>query len=136
MSGESAPFAVRATNAAPLPQCPEHGDTMRLRQGRTGKFYGCSHYPSCRHTVPVGLPGVSCPACGGPVVERIAKKSGKPFWPCGARGCEFVSWTKPHPCKACGAACFGAERERVRLEPDAVPDPAIPERGDHDDMPF
>ena len=89
--------------------------------------------PACRFTLPVGLPGIACPQCSGPIVERHAKKIGRAFWPCGRRECDFVSWTKPHPCKACGASCFGAEPER--LEPDAAPDPAIPPRVD-EEVPF
>lgn len=113
-----------ATTATVAPQCPEHGATLALRQGRTGQFLGCTRYPACRFTLPVGLPGIACPQCSGPIVERHAKKTGRAFWPCGRRECDFVSWTKPHPCKACGAACFGAEHERLG----AVPDPAIPAR--------
>ena len=126
------------TTAAPaaVPRCPAHGATMRLRQGRTGAFYGCARYPDCRETIPVGLPGIFCPRCGAPVVERVARKSGKPFWPCSNRGCDFVNWTtKPHPCQACGATCFGAEAERPGVAPDAAPDPVIPARED-DEVPF
>lgn len=94
------------------PACPAGHGPLHKRAGRTGAFWGCPRYPDCRETVPVGLPGIVCPACGGPIVERIAKKSGRPFWPCGNRLCNFVAWEKPHPCKACGAPCFGEERER------------------------
>ena len=114
-----------------LPPCPAHGATMQLRQGRAGAFYGCARYPECRETVPVGLPGIVCPRCQAPIVERFAKKSGKPFWPCSNRACEFVAWERPHTCMH-GAACFGAEH--ARADPDAVPDPAIPEGSD--DVPF
>ena len=93
-----------------LPPCPAHGATMQLRQGRAGAFYGCARYPECRETVPVGLPGIQCPRCQAPMVERIAKKSGKPFWPCSNRACDFVVWHKPHRCVH-GAACFGEESQ-------------------------
>jgi ssDNA-binding Zn-finger/Zn-ribbon topoisomerase 1 len=119
---------------SPAPPCPAHGATMQLRQGRSGAFYGCARYPACRETAPVGLPGIHCPRCEAPIVERIAKKSGRPFWPCANRGCEFVAWTKPHLCVH-GTGCFGPEAERARAEPDGVPDPAIPARAD-DDVPF
>jgi ssDNA-binding Zn-finger/Zn-ribbon topoisomerase 1 len=76
-----------ATTPTTAPPCPEHGATMQIREGRTGRFWGCARYPACRHTVPIGLPGITCPTCGGPVVERVAKRSGRPFWPCGMRGC-------------------------------------------------
>jgi ssDNA-binding Zn-finger/Zn-ribbon topoisomerase 1 len=84
---------------------------MQRRHGRTGDFFGCSHYPECRETAPVGLPGIFCPICHAPVVERASKKTGKPFWPCATRTCEFVAWTKPHLC-AHGVACFGDAHPR------------------------
>jgi ssDNA-binding Zn-finger/Zn-ribbon topoisomerase 1 len=97
--------------SSPSPQCSTHGATMQLRQGRTGPFYGCARYPECRETAPVGLPGILCPRCQSPVVERVAKKSGRRFWPCGNRSCDFVAWVKPHFCGH-GQACFGPESMR------------------------
>ncbi|MBR2921981.1 MAG: topoisomerase DNA-binding C4 zinc finger domain-containing protein [Alphaproteobacteria bacterium] len=32
--------------------CPKCGASMVIREGTYGKFYGCSHYPSCRGTRP------------------------------------------------------------------------------------
>jgi restriction system protein len=31
-------------------QCPECGGTLIEREGKFGKFFGCSNYPKCRHT--------------------------------------------------------------------------------------
>lgn len=103
---------------------------MQLRHGRTGPFYGCARYPECRETAPVGLPGILCPKCQSPVVERTAKKSGRPFWPCGNRACDFVAWTKPHLC-AHGDACFGTEPARA-AQPSSQTQPAT----ESDDVPF
>jgi ssDNA-binding Zn-finger/Zn-ribbon topoisomerase 1 len=114
---------------------PEHG-AMQLRHGRTGDFYGCVRYADadCRNTAPVGI-GIACPRCHAPVVERVARKSRKPFWPCSRRECAFVPWERPHTCSACGAGCFGAERPH--REAAAGPDPAIPDRDvDGDIVPF
>ncbi|MGD8453973.1 MAG: type I DNA topoisomerase [Phycisphaerae bacterium] len=46
--------------------CEECGSPMLLRQGRRGKFLGCSGYPKCKHTqeAPPGL-DVSTPAEAG-----------------------------------------------------------------------
>ena len=30
--------------------CPECGEEMVLREGKYGKFWGCSGYPECKHT--------------------------------------------------------------------------------------
>lgn len=30
--------------------CPECGEEMVLREGKYGKFWGCSGYPDCKHT--------------------------------------------------------------------------------------
>ena len=32
--------------------CPRCDGELKLREGRTGKFYGCSNYPKCRFTMP------------------------------------------------------------------------------------
>ena len=32
--------------------CPRCNGELKLREGRTGKFYGCSNYPHCRFTMP------------------------------------------------------------------------------------
>lgn len=33
--------------------CPKCGGTLVLRNGKYGKFYGCSNYTKCRYTAPV-----------------------------------------------------------------------------------
>lgn len=30
--------------------CPKCNGKLTVKTGRYGKFYGCSHYPSCRYT--------------------------------------------------------------------------------------
>jgi len=34
--------------------CPKCGGNMVSRAGKYGRFYGCSNYPRCRHTLPIG----------------------------------------------------------------------------------
>ena len=47
----SADNAVQAEpTAAPAIECVECGRPMVVREGRRGKFLGCSGYPKCRHT--------------------------------------------------------------------------------------
>jgi len=40
----------------PIPteiDCPECGQKMLIRTGRSGKFLGCSAYPKCKSTQPM-----------------------------------------------------------------------------------
>jgi DNA topoisomerase-1 len=30
--------------------CPECGSKLLVKEGKNGKFIGCSNYPSCKHT--------------------------------------------------------------------------------------
>ena len=32
--------------------CPRCNGELKLRNGRNGKFYGCSNYPKCKFTMP------------------------------------------------------------------------------------
>jgi hypothetical protein len=121
-----------AATPTTAPACPEHGPMLR-REGRAGPFFGCREFPRCTYTAPVGLPGIVCPKCSAPIVERRAKKTGRVFWPCSSRTCDVIAWERPHTCSACGAGCFGAERPR--RDAAAGPDPAGPDR-DADIVPF
>jgi DNA topoisomerase-1 len=60
--------------------CPLCGKPMLARQGRFGKFLGCSDYPECKHTInltPDGTP-VAAPAEGAPPAA-VCEKCGKPM---------------------------------------------------------
>ena len=60
--------------------CPLCGKPMIARQGRFGKFLGCSGYPECKHTInlaPDGTP-VAAPAEGAPPAA-VCEKCGKPM---------------------------------------------------------
>jgi DNA topoisomerase-3 len=74
--------------------CPECGSVMVLRHGKYGDFYGCSNYPTCRHTEPaVSAEPIEkkdqqypCPRCKkGWFVKRNSKYG--PFWVCSEAGC-------------------------------------------------
>ena len=39
-------------NAIASGRCPRCGDTLVLRSGKYGQFYGCSNYPKCKYTHP------------------------------------------------------------------------------------
>ena len=60
--------------------CPLCGKPMIARQGRFGKFLGCSGYPECKHTInlaPDGTP-VAAPVEGAPPAA-VCEKCGKPM---------------------------------------------------------
>jgi DNA topoisomerase-1 len=87
--------------------CPNCGRPMVVKVGRFGKFLACSGYPECKTTMPyIVRTGVSCPQCGGELVQRISKKKKKVFYGCSNfPKCEFIVSRRPiaQPCPACGS---------------------------------
>jgi len=85
--------------------CPNCGRPMVIKVGRFGKFFACSGYPDCKTTMSyVVKTGVSCPQCGGELVERISKKR-KVFYGCSNfPKCQFAVNRRPiaQPCPDCG----------------------------------
>lgn len=89
--------------------CDKCGRPMVVRTGRYGEFLACSGYPSCKNSRPVPL-GVSCPQCGGDVIEvKPRKRGGRTFYGCSNYAadppCDFKTWRRPvaEPCPKCGA---------------------------------
>jgi DNA topoisomerase-1 len=85
--------------------CPNCGRSMVIKVGRFGKFLACSGYPDCKTTMPYAVKtGVSCPQCGGELVEKVSKKK-KVFYGCSKfPKCQFAVSRKPitQPCPSCG----------------------------------
>jgi DNA topoisomerase-1 len=86
--------------------CGHCGNGMVIKEGRFGKFLGCSGYPECKNTMPVNL-GIECPEkeCTGKLCEKRTKK-GKVFFSCtNYPSCTFAIWDRPvsEPCPQCGA---------------------------------
>lgn len=88
--------------------CEQCGHKMLIREGRYGKFLGCSNFPKCHNVKPyedgekkpVGI----CPECGKNVFAFKTKR-GKNFYACEDReGCNFMSWDIPtgEKCPECG----------------------------------
>jgi DNA topoisomerase-1 len=98
--------------------CPKCGKPLIEREGRFGKFLGCSAYPKCKTIVK--LPGdegpgaktpgaaaepigIKCPKDGGDI---IAKKTrfGAVYLCSNEPVCDFKSWNRPleKPCPECG----------------------------------
>lgn len=89
-TGES----VAQTDFGPCPNCSD--GRMLLRQGRYGKFIGCSNYPKCK-TIQKYFDkiGMTCPKCGtGDVVIKKSKR-GKFFGCSRYPDCDYTSWKNP-----------------------------------------
>ncbi|MCB0009981.1 MAG: topoisomerase DNA-binding C4 zinc finger domain-containing protein, partial [Anaerolineales bacterium] len=68
-----------------------------FREGRYGRFVGCSDFPTCRHTEQILITmGVPCPTCGkGEITQRRTRK-GRFFYGCSRYpDCDYTSWEKP-----------------------------------------
>ncbi len=78
--------------------CPESGHPLVYREGRYGRFIGCSDFPKCRYTEQIlNKVGVVCSVGGGEIVERRTRK-GRVWYSCSRYPeCEWTSWKKPVP---------------------------------------
>lgn len=86
--------------------CDKCGEIMVVREGRYGKFLGCSTYPKCNNIMKmeqadpnkkkyVPKPLGPCPNCGKDVVAKRSK-AGKLYYGCtGFPECKFYSWVNP-----------------------------------------
>jgi len=94
---------AKAEEATPAPRCPVCGAPMELRQGKFGRFYGCTRYPECKGTRPYAI-GVPCPLCGAELVERYSLKRKRVFYGCERYPeCKFIANSRPvKPCPECG----------------------------------
>lgn len=85
-------------------ECPLCGNPLVYRQGRYGRFIGCSDFPSCRHTEQIlEKIGVSCPNDGGELVVKHTRR-GRVFYGCANYPeCEWTSWKRPlqQRCRLC-----------------------------------
>lgn len=97
-------------------RCPECGAPMVLKDGKFGRFYGCSAYPKCKATQPLAI-DVPCPRCGRAMVERYSRKRRKSFYSCsGYPECKFLVDSKPVKlCPACEEGLLFAGKEPDRL---------------------
>ncbi|MFV9931286.1 MAG: type I DNA topoisomerase [Francisella endosymbiont of Hyalomma asiaticum] len=80
-------------------KCPKCSSDLHIKQGRYGKFIGCSNYPECKHMEPLEKPkdtGVVCPKCNkNHIVEKKSRK-GKVFYACaGFPKCKNAYWYPP-----------------------------------------
>jgi len=99
-------------------KCPKCGCDLVYKDGKNGKFIGCSNYPTCDYVQKepkkkAEETGEMCPVCGKPLVKRTDRK-GKPFVACsGFPSCKYIKpeVVKTNPddadstakCPKCGA---------------------------------
>ena len=74
--------------------CPECGADLIYKQGKNGRFIGCSNYPKCKYVQKekkdLVYVGRNCPTCGSPLVERKDRR-GRAFIACSAYPkCNYV----------------------------------------------
>ncbi|HEX6507006.1 MAG TPA: type I DNA topoisomerase [Chloroflexota bacterium] len=85
--------------------CPLDGSPLVIKTGRFGEFISCSNYPACTYSRQLQKKiGVTCPRCGGDIVERRSKR-GRIFYGCGTYpACDYALWDQPVPeaCPDCG----------------------------------
>ena len=93
--------------------CPICGAPLIYKDGKNGKFIGCSNYPNCNYIEKkekeVVYTGDTCPLCGKPLVERVSK-NGKKFVGCsGYPECKYIKaetaedeHDRPVVCPECG----------------------------------
>ena len=89
-------------------KCEKCGHMMVVRDGKYGKFLGCSNFPACKNIQPLNpvqivYKGI-CPKCGKKMTERKSK-AGKIYYACSDfEKCKFMSWDEPTGklCSKCG----------------------------------
>lgn len=95
--------------------CPNCENPLVYREGRYGRFIGCSTFPKCRYTEQIlNKVGVDCPNCkDGEIIERKTRR-GRTFYGCtNYPECDWKSWNKPikEPCTNCGGLVVELKKE-------------------------
>ena len=96
--------------------CDKCGRLMVYKHGKFGKFLACPGFPECRNAKAIVKDiGVSCPKCGGSVIEKKTKR-GRVFYGCqNYPDCDFTSWDKPtnQKCPSCGSVMFEKKGKKI-----------------------
>ena len=99
--------------------CEKCGKPMVIREGKYGKFLGCSNFPACKNIQPlkeeVKTAGI-CPMCHKTTNIRKSKK-GKVYYSCtGYPACNFMSWDEPtgEKCPQCKDGYLIKKKNQIR----------------------
>jgi DNA topoisomerase-1 len=88
--------------------CPKCGSPLHQRQGRYGKFIGCSNYPKCKFIESLEKPedsGITCPVCQQGSLIKRKSRFGTFFYSCNRYpDCKYAVNNPPipGPCPQCG----------------------------------
>ena len=97
-------------------ECPQCGEPLLYREGRYGRFIGCSNFPKCRHTEQILVKvGVTCPKDGGDLIEKRTRR-GKTFFGCSNYpDCDWTNWKRPlpQPCNKCQGVVVQVDNSSV-----------------------
>jgi DNA topoisomerase-1 len=97
--------------------CPLSGHPLVYRDGRFGRFIGCSDYPRCKYTEQVLVKvGVTCPQCGGDLIEKRTRK-GRVFYGCSTYPeCDWTNWKRPvpQPCPVCNGVMVQENKSTLK----------------------
>ena len=79
--------------------CPNCDSPLVVKQGRYGKFIGCSAYPNCKYVEAAEKPvdtHVTCPSCGKGTLLKRKSRRGKVFYSCATYPtCKYALWNEP-----------------------------------------
>ena len=87
--------------------CPDCESPLIVREGKYGKFIGCSTYPDCSFIEPFDKPvdtGVACAQCDKGTLMQRKSRRGKVFYSCSTYPqCDYAVWNPPvpEPCPEC-----------------------------------
>jgi len=93
-------------------KCPKCGAPLMIKEGKYGKFIGCSRYPECDYTRSlIEKARGNCPKCKADILIKRSKK-GKIYYICQnnleKKGCDFISWYEPsnYSCPDCSERLY------------------------------
>ena len=96
--------------------CETCGLPMVIKTGRFGRFIACTGFPDCKTTKRIlNKTGISCPKCGGDIVERRARGR-RPFYGCSRYpDCDLLLNRRPVtiPCPECGGLMVEEGRDNA-----------------------
>lgn len=77
-------------------ECPACGHQLVYREGRYGRFIGCSRFPACRHTEQIIITtGVTCAVGNAELIQKRTPR-GRIFYGCARYPeCQWRNWNKP-----------------------------------------